>query len=258
MANVPAILLVHGAWHGAWCWEQHFAPWLRQRGHDVETLDLPRHGHPGPRRIGMPSVRDYVDAVEAAVHRSARPLVVAGHSMGGFVVQKLMERRPLNLAGAALLATAPPQGVLGVVLHLLRTRPMDMLHAVTRLDLYHLVREPRFAQAMFYSEAADAELVRQYWKPLQNESFRAFLDMLALDLPQPARADPLLPKWVAGGERDIIFPPAVVRSTAKAYGVEAWLYPGIAHNLMLDHGWEAVAAGFSDWVRQIGATRALA
>lgn len=245
------ILLVHGAWHGAWCWEQQFAPWLRARGHRVETLDLPGHGHAGPARIALHPVREYADAVEAAIARSAEPVIVAGHSMGGFVVQKLMERRPAKLAGAALFASAPPQGVIGVVLHLLQTRPLDLLGAVVSLDLYRLVREPRFARALFYSPGFDDATIEQYWRPLQNESFRAFLDMIALDLPKPSRTDPALPKWVIGGEQDAIFPPPIVRKTAAAYGVPARLYPGMAHNLMLDRGWEQVAADFSDWVRSL-------
>ena len=32
--------LVHGAWHGAWCWER-LTPLLRQAGHDVVAMDLP-------------------------------------------------------------------------------------------------------------------------------------------------------------------------------------------------------------------------
>ncbi|WP_158608595.1 alpha/beta hydrolase [Stagnimonas aquatica] len=250
-ASTPPVLLVHGAWHGAWCWERQFAPWLRQQGHVVETLDLPGHGHPGPQRIALYPVRAYVDAVAARLAQSPRPMVVAGHSMGGFVVQKLMERRPAKLAGAALFASVPPQGVLGVVLHLLRSRPLDFLRSVTRLDLYHLVRTPQFAQALFYNAGLDAKTVEAYWQPLQNESFRAFLDMLVLDLPRSRRVDPALPNWIVGGELDRIFPPAEVRATAKAYGVEAKLYSGMAHNLMLDRGWETVAADFSSWLHGI-------
>lgn len=249
--DAPEVLLVHGAWHGAWCWERQFAPWLRAQGHVVNTLDLPGHGQPGPQRIALYPVRDYVDAVETAIARCTGPVVVAGHSMGGFVVQKLMERHPAQLAGAALFASVPPQGVLGVVLHLLRSRPLDFLRSVAGLDLYHLVREPRFAQAMFYSTGLDAKSIEAYWQPLQNESFRAFLDMLVLDLPKPRRVDPALPKWIVGGELDRIFPPSDVRATARAYGVEPRLYPGMAHNLMLDRGWDAVAVDFSIWLRGI-------
>ena len=34
------LLLVHGAYHGAWCWER-FLPELRRRGIEAVTLNLP-------------------------------------------------------------------------------------------------------------------------------------------------------------------------------------------------------------------------
>ncbi len=36
-------VLVHGGWHGQWCWDK-VAPLLRQVGHQVVTFDLPAHG----------------------------------------------------------------------------------------------------------------------------------------------------------------------------------------------------------------------
>src|SRR6476661_688640 len=38
------ILFVHGAWHGAWCWEEHFLDFFAERGHRVAALDLRGHG----------------------------------------------------------------------------------------------------------------------------------------------------------------------------------------------------------------------
>ncbi len=250
--TTPTLLLVHGAWHGAWCWEQRFAPYLREAGLQVETLNLPGHGRNDTRRIPWFSVRDYADAVEKHIKASAKPVVIVGHSMGGFVVQKVMERQPSNLAGASLFGAAPPWGVVSVVWHLLRSRPLDLAVASLGFNLYHLVREPRFAQALFYSASMPASEVEKYWSQTQNESFRAFLDMLILNLPKPAKADPNLPKWVIGGEHDAIFPPDVVRATATAYGAEATIYPDMAHNLMLDAGWDGVADDLANWLRRLG------
>ena len=36
-------VLVHGAWHGAWCWNK-VVPLLKKEGHATVTLDLPGHG----------------------------------------------------------------------------------------------------------------------------------------------------------------------------------------------------------------------
>ncbi len=251
MQNTPTLLLVHGAWHGAWCWEAKFAPYLRELGLRIETMNLPGHGTPGTARIGMQSVREYTDAVAERVAQLGGPVVVAGHSMGGFVVQKLMERRPENLAGAILIAAATPSGVLGVVRHLLLSRPLDFLRANLTMDLYHLVRTPELANTLFYSPQMPEAEARGYWESLSNESFRAFLDMLGLAAPRPRKADPALPKWIIGGEKDAIFPPQVVNRTARAYSTRAKIYPEMGHNLMVDVGWEQVADDLAAWARSL-------
>ncbi len=250
-ADTPTVLLVHGAWHGAWCWEAKFAPYLREQGLAVETMNLPGHGTPGTRRIGMQSVRQYTDAVEQRIAQIGGPVVVAGHSMGGFVVQKLMERRPAQLAGAVLMAAATPYGVLGVIQHLLLTRPRDFLVANLTLDLYHLVRTPDLASTLFYSPQMPHSEAQQYWESLSNESYRAFLDMMGLAAPRPGKADPALPKWIIGGEKDAIFPPKVIERTARAYNNRATIYPDMGHNLMVDVGWEQVADDFATWLRAL-------
>ena len=44
-------VLVHGAWHGAWCWDRVVAM-LEVKGHTVEALDLPSHGRDTATRPG--------------------------------------------------------------------------------------------------------------------------------------------------------------------------------------------------------------
>jgi pimeloyl-ACP methyl ester carboxylesterase len=38
----PPILLAHGAWHGAWCWNDHLLPFLAENGHDAYAVEPPR------------------------------------------------------------------------------------------------------------------------------------------------------------------------------------------------------------------------
>ncbi len=70
----PALLLVHGAWHGSWCWEPlraHLTGWR------VETVALPSTGGPGR------GVQDDAEVVRAAVKAIDGPVVVVAHSYGG-------------------------------------------------------------------------------------------------------------------------------------------------------------------------------
>ncbi|MCA9946237.1 MAG: alpha/beta fold hydrolase, partial [Anaerolineales bacterium] len=41
--NTP-LLFIHGAWHGAWCWEEHFLPYFAERGYAVYAPSLRGHG----------------------------------------------------------------------------------------------------------------------------------------------------------------------------------------------------------------------
>ncbi|MEV7693669.1 alpha/beta fold hydrolase [Microbacterium sp. NPDC089189] len=79
MSVRPTILLVHGAWHGSWCWE-HVSDILRADGWQVQTIDLPTVHAPDKAALGM---QDDADAVAAAVARIEGPVVVVAHSYGG-------------------------------------------------------------------------------------------------------------------------------------------------------------------------------
>ena len=57
------------------------------------------------------------------------------------------------------------------------------------------------------------------------------------------------PGPVLGAERDGFFTLAELRRTAAADGVEAEVFSGMGHNLMLDQGWPQVADRIDTWVR---------
>jgi len=133
MANY---LLVHGAWHGAWCWDRGFLDRVAAHGFDVCALSLRGHGNSaGHERLRTTRVRDFVDDIETVVDSLRAAPVIIGHSMGGFLTQKLMERR--RLPGAVLLASMPPGGVAAFVAKLIRTDPVGALQANLTLQLNH-------------------------------------------------------------------------------------------------------------------------
>lgn len=84
-------LLIHGAWHGAWCWHKLVAR-LRHHGHQVKTLDLPSHGIDvtAPAEV---TLDDYVARIAATLENLERPIIVA-HSMGGIPLSQVAERHP--------------------------------------------------------------------------------------------------------------------------------------------------------------------
>ena len=82
MEEPSTILLVHGAWHGAWAWDR-VRDLLTARGHRVETVDLPTVHAPDPVKLGM---SDDAAAVAEAIDRIGGPVAVVAHSYGGVPV----------------------------------------------------------------------------------------------------------------------------------------------------------------------------
>ncbi|RZU32746.1 alpha/beta hydrolase [Blastococcus saxobsidens] len=81
-AALPTIVLVHGAWHGSWAWDQ-VVPLLTERGFRVRTVDLPSTG---PDVDALGGLADDVATVRAVLDDVAGPTVLVGHSYGGLPV----------------------------------------------------------------------------------------------------------------------------------------------------------------------------
>jgi pimeloyl-ACP methyl ester carboxylesterase len=80
--ELPLILLVHGAWHGAWCWAALQAE-LDHRGIPSLAIDLPGHG---ASRAPFSDLHGDAAFVRSVVDAIAGPVVVVGHSYGGAVI----------------------------------------------------------------------------------------------------------------------------------------------------------------------------
>jgi len=112
MAN---FVLVHGAWHGAWCWAGVVEA-LGAAGHRAVAPDLPGHGD-DPRPVESVTLDDYAERVRAVCEEHAEPVVLVGHSMGGVVITRVAELVPDRVAALVYLAAflpAPGHSVLDV------------------------------------------------------------------------------------------------------------------------------------------------
>lgn len=85
-------VLVHGAWHGGWCWDKA-VPLLEKQGHKAMAPDLPGHGS-DRSPISEVSLRAYADRVVKVLEAQSEPVVLVGHSMGGIVISQAAEYRP--------------------------------------------------------------------------------------------------------------------------------------------------------------------
>lgn len=95
------MVLIHGAWHGAWCFEK-IIPLLQAQGQRVLAPDLPRQGV----TIGL---TDYVNTVLEVVSAQTQPVILLGHSLGGMIISQVAERVPEKIASLIYLAAYVPR-----------------------------------------------------------------------------------------------------------------------------------------------------
>jgi pimeloyl-ACP methyl ester carboxylesterase len=89
---MTVIVLVHGAWQGAWCWEP-VAALLRAAGHDVVTPTLTGSGDRSEALSPAVTLTDHVNDVIAELDtRDLREVMLVGHSYAGMVITGVAER----------------------------------------------------------------------------------------------------------------------------------------------------------------------
>lgn len=238
------ILFVHGVSHGAWCWEEHFAPFFRQQGYECHSLNLEGHEVPGSKKnINHISLHDYVRNVEEAVAELNRPPILVGHSMGGLIVQKYIENA--SCAKAILLAPIPPAGTWKASLRFVYHYPAALMDLLG-LNLYAAFYKN--ARALMYSEDMDIELLEKYKEKMCAESFKAYLQTLFPGIKMRKQRE--IPMLVIGGGKDDIFTVKEVEETGRFYGAETFIFEDMAHNLMLEKGHEEVANYMLTWLEK--------
>jgi pimeloyl-ACP methyl ester carboxylesterase len=244
-AHRTPLLFVHGAWHAAWCWDEGFLDFFADNGFRALALSLRAHGRSSTTRpIRTISIADYVQDVMTVAQTLPTAPVVVGHSMGGFVVQKYLEvhRAPAGV----LLASVPPRGVGPFLMRWTRQQPWPVTRALLTGKSLHTFESPNTVRDKFYSQHTPEADVLRYAARLQEESQRASHDAAWLLLPRPKRVT--TPLLVLGAGADGCFTVKEVHATARAYGAEAEVFPGMGHNMMLGPGWRDVAQRILSWL----------
>ena len=243
------LLLVHGAWHGAWCWE-NFVPFFTGLGYNVTTLDLRGHGESeGREKFRWHSAaRGFVADLAQAVEAIGLPPVIIAHSMGGYVTQKYLETH--SVPAAVLMSTVPSRGILGFLLRFMARHPVPMLKTFFTLNPWHMVASPALAHDAFFSPEVPAAEVERHYRRLGPESFLAVPEMALTALPKAERVK--TPLLVLAAERDQVFSVPEQIATAKAYNTEAVLLADTAHDAMLEPTWQSTAQIIAGWLDERG------
>jgi len=106
---VTAFVLVHGAWHGGWCWSR-VVERLWARGHRAYAPTLTGLGERAHLFSGDITLTTHIDDVANLLrYEDLHDVVLCGHSYGGCVIAGVIEREAARIAAAVFLDAFVPQ-----------------------------------------------------------------------------------------------------------------------------------------------------
>lgn len=246
-SQIP-LLFVHGAFCGAWVWDEHFLPYFAENGYEVHALSLHGHGESEqPAHVHQNCLADYVGDLNEAVQRLAVTPVLVGHSLGGVVVQKWLKNH--EAAGVVLMGSGPPHGMLPSSLGMLLYDPFLVLQITLAQLLGPRAASAEGTRRALFSDSLPADTVNRHFARGSAESLRVGFELAWPDFPGPTWNHEM-PILVLGAENDFFVSPTMVKATADVYGTRAKIFPNMAHAMMLEPGWQGVADRILGWLRE--------
>ncbi|MFF5075618.1 alpha/beta hydrolase [Actinoplanes sp. NPDC000266] len=254
------VVFIHGLWIHSVSWQpwqelfasKGYAPLAPGWPGDGDTVALTRDD---PGAVAGPGVEDITEAYAKVIADLDEPPIVIGHSFGGLIAEKLLDR---GLARAVVaISPAPIKGIRALPFSLLRSsfpvlsRPANKRGAVSLTE-----KQFRYSFGNALSAEESAELYERVAIPGPGRPlFEASSANFTRDAPttvDTSRGDrgPLL--LIANG-KDHTVPAVVVRGAHKLYGASSartdlMTYSERGHSAPFDHGWREVADDTLTWL----------
>lgn len=252
------IIFIHGMFMTPKCWD-HWVEFFKEKGLAGRATAWPEHNksvqdlnHNVEVNTALARVRfmDLIAAYENQISKLPEKPVLVGHSVGGLIVQVLINKG-LARAGVAI-DSAPPQGVKSYKFSFLRSNFHVINPFVSAKTPYVMkLRKFRYAFANSMTRQEQEEAYRTYVVPESIGVARDLGKKAVLDF-KKAHA-PLL---LIAGSADHIIPSALNRKNFKRYApdngslTEFKEFEGRSHTIILQKGWDEVAGFSCDWIKK--------
>ncbi len=219
---MATFVLVHGAWHGAWCWRR-VARLLTHSGHEVFAPTLTGVGersHLLTPDVGLDT--HVLDIVNELKWQELNNVVLVGHSYGGMVISGAAERMEKAIASIVMLDAFVPEDGQAIV----DLQPPAMRETIAAAQRTGAQTLPPRSAALFHVNEHDRAWVDAQCTP---QPFNCFIQKLAL-----TGARERIPRKTyirAAGYPSPSFDAAL--TTARAKGWRTYEVP-CGHDVMLD------------------------
>lgn len=234
--NRQQILFVHGWWGGPWVWDR-LAASLSEAGYVCETIDL----YADQNSVNGSFV-SHLDKLSQATSQMDKPILI-GHSAGGLLIQKLLER--ISVPAAVLIASAPPQGIFSARSWALIRALLKYAPTVVKQKPLLPSREDMYALNLNGLNTDEQAAVYDKMVPISaKEAIEVVVKGVAVDASRIQT-----PILVLNGTQDRLTLPGVAKQIANKHHATYREYPDNAHYLMREFNSHAIAIDIDLWLR---------
>lgn len=227
MKEKTTYLFIHGAYHGAWCWDLTIKE-IEHLGHRAISIDLPGHGRDNTPRQSV-TLSSYISAIVKCIEtRKLSNVHLVGHSLAGVTLPSVIEQCGDVVSAVTLLAAivlSEGQRVIDVIPEDRRRIYFELADASPdRSVLFDL----ELARQIFFSKLSDED-ANLYYSKLTPQPFDLYLEPLPVG---PGGIQ--IPKRYILCTEDQALPPPLCENFARLLGVQP-LIVNSGHDLMLSH-----------------------
>jgi pimeloyl-ACP methyl ester carboxylesterase len=243
----PRILLIPGAYHGAWAFENNLLPFFANAGYEVFSMSLRGHGaSSGGHQVLEAGFDDYVADVETVIQHLGGALIIIGHSLGGLLARRVLERQ--NIRAAVLLAAPTPQSMQQGAFKLLFNFPWAITKFILSGDPDTIYRDQEVVRKLLFNGARDEASENALHRILLEKESRKIVKEV-----QSLKFKPIkLPVLAMVGTADLGVPVEAAHEAAGYYSGTVKLIQDAAHEFFLMPGWETSARCITDWLANQG------
>lgn len=214
------VVLIHGAYHGMWCWEINFVPFFLERNYTVISIDYIEN---------FKKLEETIKCLNDILGKIAGKLYMVSHSLGAAIVERYITRYSPELAGVIFIAPGP------VIKRIRRTLIINIHNLLSdRANFYFSNRvknkETEKYISMLRKQTREMELliVRRNISRYFNWKYRTL---------------------VLGTRNDQCMPLSVILDAGKFFKAKVIIYEELCHDMMLDPMWKTVAVDIDEFIQ---------
>lgn len=218
-------VLVHGAWHGAWVWEETRRVLVGQ-GHKVHIIDLPNHRD---ETVSRTTFISSVKEILVFLNECNEKVVLVGHGFAGMIISQVAEVTPLKIDRLIFVAAWAPHSNRNILAMLGEDNNSLLLRNLTFSEDNSFVTMPQESlKDVMYNDLNTVDVTRYLSQP-----FRQATDVLYVSVRTTLKNFKKVPKTYIVCLRDKVFSAEVQRRICHRIGCDSVINLDSGHVPML-------------------------